>query len=277
MLQVIQEANPVTDIFTGPPELIVPAGVAGYYALSFTAPIPGVFKASLVLTAPATEEKWTYLLEGEAKDPPAVDHIAMSCQSGVKTAVSIDVPNHSEADIVYEVFTDLPVVQGNPTLAVPASSAKKYDMALWAMMSGTYTGTVTFTNSNGNYEWFTVALDVLEPQALAYLEVEAVVGTAKEIKVHVDNPCSEHITLNATYDDSSALTGPKNYVLAPYESKDIKFFFCPVEAAGSTARFMLANPRVGEFWCDLTSCIIATTDSVHHLNGHVHQAGMNLL
>lgn len=208
----------------------------------------GVFKARLVLTAQGSMEKWTYLLEGEATDPPAVDHISKTCRSGQRSSISIDVPNHSDVDIVYQVFTDLPVVQGDSMLTVPAGGSQAYHMTVWAMISGMYTGTVTFTNSNGNYEWFTLALEVLEPPKLASFDVEAIVGAAKEITVHVDNPCAEEIKLSTTYGTSSSLFGPDTHFMAPYESKDIKFYFSPVEPGSTTSHVKLANPVVGEFW-----------------------------
>lgn len=207
-----------------------------------------MFKASLVLTAQGGKEKWTYLLEGEATDPPAVDHISMSCGAGHRSSVRIDVPNHSDEDIVYQVFTDLPILQGDPMLTVPAGGSQAYHMTVWAMISGMYTGTVTFTNSNGNYEWFTLALEVLEPPKLASIYVEAMVGTAKEITVHMENPCAEDIKLSTSYGTSSSLFGPDTHWLAPYESRHIKFYFSPLETGHTTSHVKLANPVVGEFW-----------------------------
>ena len=248
-IQIVQDASIGPEKFIGPTELTVPASVAGYYPLTFHAPVPGVFKASLTLTATATKERWVYSLEGQVTDPPAVSHVTASCQAGDRNALTIEVPNHSPEDITYCVFTDLPVIHGESTLTVPAGGVNFYTMNVLAALSGTYTGTITFTNSNGNYEWFAVSLEVLKPPELACLRVEAEVGAASELMVNVTNPCAQHVTLTACYDAYCGLVGPDSYQLAPWESQDLKLYFCPASIGSNIVCLKLACPAVGEFWC----------------------------
>lgn len=237
--------------------MTVPGGMPGYFSLTFNTPMPGIYNATLILTAPVTNEKWTYFLEGEATDPPAVDYLAHSVQSGETCEVCIDVPNYSDEEITYQVFTDLPAVQGDPILTVPGGSAEAYCMTIMATLAGSYTGTITFSNSNGNYEWFAFSLDVHKPPKIDCIRVEASVGAAKAVKVHVDNPCNQEVSLTAAYENTTSLLGPSRYILEPHGSREVVFFFCPLEEGSGNSRVILTNPHIGEFWCVLILCVRA--------------------
>jgi hypothetical protein len=147
-------------VYQGPNEVTVSPSSQGSYTLSFKPPSIGIFRSTLILAIPATQEKNIYALEGEGVEPAALDRLVARCPARGVKQIRLNVPNHQDSPIEYQVYTDIGFAQGVDTIAVPAFGSEPYKLTLRPLLPGVYTGTVTFTNANGQYVWFTLEVNV---------------------------------------------------------------------------------------------------------------------
>lgn len=158
--------------FQGPPEVAVPLASPAVYPLVFTPPRIGTFKACLTLSVAATQEKWTYNLEAVGLEPPATEHMLVKCTAGSSKALKLALSNPLDTLVEYTVFTDIPYVQGSACVELSPRGNAEYDMCLRPMISGVTTGMVSFSNSTGQIQWYTLEVDVAEAPKIATIQVQ---------------------------------------------------------------------------------------------------------
>jgi hypothetical protein len=132
----------------------------------------GTFKACLTLSVAATEEKWTYNLEGIGLHPPATEHMLVKCAAGSSKALKLSLTNPLDTPLQYSVTTDISFCQGAATVEVPPMKTTEYDVCFRPMVSGMTTGRVSFSNSNGQVQWYTIDVEVLEPPKIGTINVQ---------------------------------------------------------------------------------------------------------
>ncbi|KAF1778345.1 hypothetical protein GQ600_12334 [Phytophthora cactorum] len=138
-------SKPPASMFSGPPALVVPAKRSATYPLTFTPSWMYHETRTFVLLNTATQQQFEFELSGYGEEPLAQDHVVFSCQ----------------ARTMFKVESDLRDVVGASTITVPAGSGSnrsvKYSLTFSPLVSGSYFGSVTFTNEATNeYLWYTV-------------------------------------------------------------------------------------------------------------------------
>ena len=78
--------------FTGPRDLVVPAGGTVNYPLSFKPGWTGEYAGTLTLQT-STHESNAYALKGVADEPLAESHVVINAQARKKTSHRFNVPN----------------------------------------------------------------------------------------------------------------------------------------------------------------------------------------
>lgn len=79
------------------------------------------------------------------------------------------------------------VAAGKDTIKVSPGASEPYKVSFVPTFSGVHTGTITFTNAEtGQYVWFTLECHVSDPPEVGDIEVEAVVRTAVELQVRLE-------------------------------------------------------------------------------------------
>jgi hypothetical protein len=170
-VQITARTDEIKNMFAGPAEVAVPVASPAAYQLTFTPSRVGTFKACLTLCVAATQEKWTYHLEAVGLEPPATDNITCKCVAGSSKHIKLPLTNSSDTPVEYAVLTDLANVQGSASIEVLPHGNTEYEMLLRPMISGIFTGMITFSSPNGHIQWYTIELDVTEPPKIATIHV----------------------------------------------------------------------------------------------------------
>ncbi|GLI64998.1 hypothetical protein VaNZ11_008424 [Volvox africanus] len=233
--------------WSGPREMIVPAGGTVMYPLQFRPLLPGDVKGSLELAINATGERNTYTLLGRAAEPLAEGQIVIECQARKPATKQFNVPNIMGSSTEYKVMCDLDFMVGVPQVKVPPGLASQYKITACPQRSGTYNGIITFTTADGQYCWFTLEVRASEPPEVGTIDVRAAVRTAVVVGVTMANPLRKDMELAVRYSDV-ALCGPSVVSLpGTQEPVNFEFFYAPLLPGTSSGSVILVNDDVGEF------------------------------
>ncbi|KXZ50888.1 hypothetical protein GPECTOR_14g137 [Gonium pectorale] len=233
--------------WSGPREVVVPAGSTVQYPLQFKPVMPGDVKGQLELSISATGERNAYTLVGRAAEPTAEGQLVIECQARKAFTKQFNVPNIVGSSTEYKVLCDLDFMVGVPAVKVPPGMATQYKITACPQRSGTYHGIITFTTADGQYVWYTLEVRASEPPEVGVIQVAAQVRTAVAVTVAVVNPLRKELELMVRYSDP-ALCGPTSLTL-PLSSDPapLTFFFAPLHPGEMSASVVLVSEEVGEF------------------------------
>ncbi|GFR48569.1 hypothetical protein Agub_g10471, partial [Astrephomene gubernaculifera] len=233
--------------WSGPREVLVPAGATVAYPLQFRPLMPGDVKGQLELSISATGERNCYTLVGRAAEPTAEGQIVIECQARKPASKQFNVPNIVGSATEYKVLCDLDFMVGAPALKLPPGMAAQYKITACPQRSGTYNGIITFTTADGQYVWYTLEVRASEPPEVGTIDVRATVRTAVAVSVPIANPLRKDMLLAVRYSDV-ALCGPATFALpSTQEPVSFEFYYAPLVPGSGTGSVVLVNDDVGEF------------------------------
>ncbi|KAG7398672.1 Cilia- and flagella-associated protein 47 [Phytophthora boehmeriae] len=174
-------------MFAGPLTLVVPAKRSASYPLTFTPTWICHETRTFILVNASTQQQFEFELSGYGEEPLAQDHVVLTCQARASIVHNFDVfalpggngANDIAGPQVFKVESDLRDVVGAPTITVPAGASGsnrvvKYPLTFSPLVSGSYFGSITFTNEATNeYLWYTVEASVSPPEPETTLEMQA--------------------------------------------------------------------------------------------------------
>ncbi|KAL3657767.1 hypothetical protein V7S43_017339 [Phytophthora oleae] len=251
--------NPApASMFSGPPNLVVPAKRSATYPLTFTPSWMYHETRTFVLLNTATQQQFEFELSGYGEEPLAQDHVVLNCQARSSIVHSFDVfalPGDSSTQ-VFKVESDLRDVVGASTISVPAGSNRsvKYPLTFSPLVSGSYFGSVTFTNEATNeYLWYTVEASVSPPEPETTLEMKAPVRGAVGVEIGLNNPLDSETTF-AVELRGRGLLGPTTFTLEARQSGVYELVYSPllVTGNGEEGAILFSSDAVGQFWYRLT-------------------------
>lgn len=254
----------IPSMFSGPSSLQVPAKKTASYPLTFTPKWISQEKTSFVLVNPATQQQFEFELSGIGEDPLAQDHVVLSCQARTSILHEFDVMSFkTDPPGVqnFKVESDLRDVVGAPNVTVPhANSTGKYPLTFSPLVSGTYFGSITFTNLQTNeYIWYTIEANVSPPEPESTLEMRAVVRSAIAVEISLTNPLDHAVTFTIEL-KGDGLLGPETFTLEAFASGVYELAFSPLLVtmrATSDGKMIItqdegailfANDEIGQFW-----------------------------
>jgi hypothetical protein len=237
-------------LFKGPPRLVVPANGRASYTLSFSPTWICDTKAMLVLTNPATGDKFEYSLTGVGEEPLAENHIVIACQARDKIVREFDVQNDTDDDIEYNVESDLASVSGASTMYVDSEAVGKYALSICPQLGGSYTGSVTFTTPDGEYIWYTVEIQATSPEPEKELRVSSAVRQAVAVEISLANPVDEQVEFDVAL-EGAGLLGDDTFTLQPGQDGTYELLYSPLLVGTQTGSVSFTNQKLGEFWYKL--------------------------
>ena len=102
----------------------------------------------LELFNPLTNDKFEYEIKGYGEEPVAEDHIVIKCKARATAQKEIEIRNpFTDRDITYKVDTDVINASGEKTITIKAGKKAKYLLKVTPVLSGQYTGSITFTEN----------------------------------------------------------------------------------------------------------------------------------
>lgn len=233
--------------FSGPAELRVPPRGTAAYPLRFRPAWVCTAEAKLTLANPATKEEFTYDLRGVGEEPLAEDHVAVPCRAREPATHAFRVRNDRDADVVYRVESDLPHVSGDSELLVPRGRTADYVLRLHPQLGGSYTGSITFRAPDGEFQWFTVELQVGSPEPEQVLDIEAVVRKAVAVEISLGNPLPDAVEFEVVL-EGEGLLGDASFLLGPGETATYELIYSPLTPGQGVGSVTFLNDQLGEFW-----------------------------
>lgn len=172
-------------------------------------------EARLELTNPLTNDKFEYDLKGVGEEPVAEDHIVINCKARETTQHDIELKNpYPDKDITYRVDTDLINATGPKSVTVKAGKRAKYPLKVTPVLSGQYTGSITFFETEEIYIWYTVLLNTDSPHAVKSIDMSALIRQASAFDIELSNPLPKPITFDVII-NGDFLIGESSFFMQP--------------------------------------------------------------
>lgn len=180
-------------MFSGPANMTKDMHVkkksTGLYAVSFVPQWISKAEAKLSFFNPLTNDSFEYELRGFGEEPVAEDHIVITCKAKQPTAKEIEIKNpYTDREVTYKVDTDLINATGPSQLVIKPGKKAKYVLTLTPVLSGQYTGSITFTESDEKYLWYTVLLNTESPKADKCIDLATTIRSAVTFTLSLSNP-----------------------------------------------------------------------------------------
>ncbi|KAJ0394854.1 hypothetical protein ATCC90586_004653 [Pythium insidiosum] len=240
--------------FSGPSSVHVPAKKTVSYPLTFSPRWILEEKASLTLTNPTTQQRFEFELSGYGEEPLAQDHVVLSCQARTSVTHAFDVVSFKTDPAGEQRFTvesDLRDVVGAPTVVVPApGESVKYPLTFSPLVSGTYFGSITFTNAaTGEYVWYTIEATVAPPAPEATLAMDTTVRSAVAVEVSLENPLDHAVEFQIEL-QGMGLLGPATLALQARAAGTYELVYAPLLETrdAEDGAVLFANAELGQFW-----------------------------
>jgi len=87
---------------------------------------------------------YEYELKGYGEQPLAEEHIILDCEANKLRQYELTIPNDTNREVVYTVWTDLQNPSGEPEIRVKPNSSAKYVFGVTPLLGGVYTASITF-------------------------------------------------------------------------------------------------------------------------------------
>jgi len=81
----------------------------------------------------------------------------------------------ADKSITYKVETDLINSSGASTITIGPGKKANYLLSVCPVLSGQYTGSITFTDDQGRYLWYTVFLNTESPKSTQTVEIQTLI------------------------------------------------------------------------------------------------------
>lgn len=121
-------------------------------------------EATLIIINALTNDCFEYTLIGKGEEPLSEGHFIVKAIARQPIKQTIKVENKLDMEVRYSVETDLMNTTGESEITIPPRSTYDYVLLINPLLSGQFTGSVTFTG-NGVYRWWTLTIDTATPKA----------------------------------------------------------------------------------------------------------------
>ncbi|DAZ92873.1 TPA: hypothetical protein N0F65_002985 [Lagenidium giganteum] len=240
-------------MFSGPATIQVPPKKHVNYPLTFTPKWISQEKVNLVLINPATQQQFEFELNGCGEEPLAQDHVVLTCQARTSIVHEFDVLSFKTdppGAQTYKVESDLRDVVGASTVTVPTvGGSVRYPLTFSPLVSGTYFGSITFTNTQNNeYLWYTIEANVSPPEPETTLDMQAAVRSAIGVEISLENPLDHAVTFTIEL-RGDGLMGPSKFELPAKQTGVYELVYCPVlQLSNQIGAILFSNEEIGQFW-----------------------------
>ncbi|EAR97253.2 flagellar associated protein (macronuclear) [Tetrahymena thermophila SB210] len=207
-------------------------------------------EATLQIQNPLTQDQFDYSLKGIGEEPLAIDHIIITSQSRVTTQREIMLNNPTEQPITYIVETDLLGAAGQASITVPPKKKIPYILQIHPVMSGQYTGSITFTKADGTYIWWTVLLNTESPPADRIIDLATNIRKPLAFDIDLSNPTDDVVTFEVVF-EGEGLLGDQFFNVYPKQMYKYELFYMPLKPGKQKGSVAFLSEKLGEIWYEL--------------------------
>ena len=204
-------------------------------------------KGRLELDIPATGEMYEFELLGTCEEPKAEAHLVYKCRVNERSTHVISVPNPKPLPVQYRVVSDLVNATGDTSINVQGNSVFKYELNLYPLQSGSYTGSVTFVDGQERFYWYTVEVQAESPEPEGAKTLRVQCRKALEFMVTVYNPSDSDTTFTVNI-TGNGLTGTDEFTVAGKQTQAYTLLYTPLVPGESDGSVSFISEHTGEFW-----------------------------
>ena len=232
-------------------ELSVKKKSTGVFPLTFSPIWVQTAEARLVLLNPITNDVYEYDLKGFGEEPVAEEHIILNCEARKLTKREITLQNpFNDRTVTYRIETDLINATGPASLSIAPGKKGVYVLQVYPVLSGQYTGSITFTDDEGRYLWYTVFLSTDSPKSVQTLDINSVIRQATIFSVTLANPLDEPVLYEVLI-SGDGLVGESTLVVQPRDKGNYDLVFSPLRVGKWRGSVAFVSQVLGEVWYDL--------------------------
>ncbi|EWS70940.1 flagellar associated protein, putative (macronuclear) [Tetrahymena thermophila SB210] len=251
----VRDKLPNSNLFSFPAsfskEFLVRKKSQGSFPLTFKPKWICEAECKLILQNPLTNDLFEYNIKGFGEEPVAEDHFVIQCSARQTKIHDIVVKNpYTDKDVTYKVETDLLNAQGAPSLKIKAGQKGTYKLSVTPILSGQYTGSITFTEDDGTYLWYTVVLLTASPAADKVLDLNSFIRQACTFEISISNPLDQQISFDVII-NGDGLIGENIFYLGPKETKSYELIYSPLYIGKAKGSIAFVNEHLGEKWYEL--------------------------
>ncbi|KAL4498636.1 hypothetical protein ABPG72_019754 [Tetrahymena utriculariae] len=254
-VNLIQDAKNAL-LFTAPSHILkdffVKKKSTGVYPITFSPNWLIQAESKLSLFNPLTNDQFEYDLKGYGEEPVAEDHIVISCKAKQPTTKEIEIRNpYTDKEIIYRVETDLINASGPSSLAIKPGKKAKYVLTLNPILSGQYTGSITFYENDEKYLWYTVLLNTESPKPDKCIEMSTQVRQAATFSIEIKNPLNQDATFEVMI-NGEGLIGDTLFNLPAKSEGNYELIYSPLIVGRQRGSIAFINELLGEIWYELS-------------------------
>lgn len=217
-------------------------------------------EAKLILSNPITNDVFEYEMKGYGEEPVAEEHIILNCLARKTTRREIELKNpYADKPITYKIDTDLINASGPSSITIAGGKKANYLLSVCPVLSGQYTGSITFTDEQGRYLWYTVFLNTESPKSSQTLEISAMIRQATIFSVTLSNPLDAPVQYEVMI-NGDGLVGDNALNVAAKESGKYDLVFAPLKVGKWKGSVAFVSQQLGEVWYEL---ILQSDDQPH--------------
>jgi hypothetical protein len=143
----------------------------------------------------------------------------INCKARETTSYEIELKNpFTDRDITYRVETDLINSSGAKSITIKGGKKAKYTLKVTPVLSGQYTGSITFYESEDVYIWYTVLLNTESPKSTDTIELTTTIRQAVAFDIELSNPLTESVTFEVIINGEGLIGEPSFFVQAQTNS-----------------------------------------------------------
>ncbi|CAD8106047.1 unnamed protein product [Paramecium primaurelia] len=228
-------------------EFMIKKKTTGQFPITFHPQWIAQSEAKLILSNPITNDMFEYDLIGIGEEPVAEEHIILNCTPRKLLKRDIELRNLTDKQIVYKVETDLIYATGPSQIIVGAGKKAIYQLTVQPILSGQYTGSITFTEENGRYLWYTVFMNTESPKSLQTLELSCLIRQATVIQLTLQNPLPETAIYEAII-SGDGLIGEDQFAIGANKEGLYELTFAPLKVGRWRGSVAFVNRQLGEVW-----------------------------
>ena len=206
-------------------------------------------KTNLIISNPATQEKFEYLLTGKGTEPLAEDHLVFKCDVGECGDRVIEVKNTSKEKRRYKVNYDLHGVEAKKEFGLNPGSKTEYHIKVTPSLGGIYAGSLTITDDRGYFWWYSMELESKGMRNMREYEVTSMVRKEAVCEIPVENKFEEDIEFNVII-RGNEIYGAMRMKLPPLSKQMYRLTYLPLEVKTSSENSVcFTNAKAGEIFC----------------------------
>ncbi|EGR27619.1 hypothetical protein IMG5_193180 [Ichthyophthirius multifiliis] len=241
-------------LFQIPPikEFVVKKKSTGIFLVTFSPKWICQAFSKLTFFNPNTNDFIEYELKGIGEEPVAEEHIIINCKAKQKTKKEIVIKNpYTDREVTYKVETDLINTSGPSTINIKPGKTTQYAFTIHPVLSGQFTGSITFYENEQNYLWYTVLLNTEIPKCEKIIDLTTFIRQAVTFDIEIYNNLPQQAIFDVVI-NGDTLFGNQYLQIEAKQTAKYSLLYQPNIVGRSKGSIAFINENLGEIWYELS-------------------------